>query len=131
MGRSINVMVTGVGGGGVGEQLIKALRCSTLNYQIIGADITPVSKGLKEADHSVVVPPASHPEYIEAILNTAKQYEVAVLLPGSEIEMKSLADHSALLESRGLFVPVNKTDVLDICMDKFKTMAFLKAHSFA
>ena len=38
----IRVMVTGVGGGGNGEQLVKALRLARTNYRIIGADITPL-----------------------------------------------------------------------------------------
>ena len=42
----IRVMVTGVGGGGNGEQLVKALKMSDKKYYLIGADITPVSKGL-------------------------------------------------------------------------------------
>ena len=36
MEDQLSVLVTGVGGGGLGEQLIKALRLSSLNLKIIG-----------------------------------------------------------------------------------------------
>lgn len=41
----IRVMVTGVGGGGNGEQLVKALRLARTNYRIIGADIHHYRRG--------------------------------------------------------------------------------------
>ena len=40
MTDKIRVMVTGVGGGGNGEQLLKALKLAETPYHLIGADIT-------------------------------------------------------------------------------------------
>ena len=38
--NSINVFVTGVGGGGHGEQILKALKIAKTNYTIIGGEKT-------------------------------------------------------------------------------------------
>ena len=69
----IRVMVTGVGGGGNGEQLIKALKMSDQNYYLIGADITPISKGLFLVDQKRILPPASDSNYIETLLRISEQ----------------------------------------------------------
>ena len=45
------VVVTAVGGGGNGEQLVKALRLSNLDYTIVGTDVMAHSKGLYEPSH--------------------------------------------------------------------------------
>src|SRR5205809_1049182 len=68
MPADVAVMVTGVGGGGHGEQIIKALRLSTRRYTIIGADSSPVSKGLMEVDDAYVLPPAADPDYVPCFL---------------------------------------------------------------
>ena len=53
------VVVTAVGGGGNGEQIVKALRASSLGYTIVGTDMQPYSKGLYEVDVSYLVPGAN------------------------------------------------------------------------
>jgi carbamoyl-phosphate synthase large subunit len=65
----MKVCVTGVGGGGHGEQILKALRLADTDYCIIGTDMSPYSKGLLEVDHAHILPPASNPGYIEELLS--------------------------------------------------------------
>ena len=69
----INVLVTGVGGGGVGEQIMKCLRLSALDINIIGCDMSKSSMGLKEADKGYIVPPASSVDYIDCVLGICKK----------------------------------------------------------
>ena len=76
---SENVMVTGVGGGGLGEQLLKALRLSSVSYRIIGTDITPLSKGLLEADVFEILPRADHSSYISAVLELCEKHSVKAI----------------------------------------------------
>ena len=47
----VKVMVTGVGGGGHGEQILKALRLASTEYEIVGSDMSPLSKGLQDIDY--------------------------------------------------------------------------------
>jgi len=126
----ITVMVTGVGGGGHGEQILKALKMAPTCYKIIGADMSPVSKGLADVDWAVQLPPANDENYIEELLKYCRQYEVRALFHGSEPELRVMAQNRERIEGNGIFLPINPSDVISFCMDKFKTMEFLKSHGF-
>ncbi len=129
--EQIRVMVTGVGGGGNGEQLIKALRLSDKNYFLIGADITPVSKGLFQVDRRRILPPATDPGYIDALLHVCKEEGVQALFTGSEPELKKISEVQDMIREQGIFLPMNPQSVIETCMDKSKTMAFLDEHGFS
>ena len=128
--KQITVMVTGVGGGGHGEQILKALKLSNTGYRIIGADMSLTSKGLVDADETVQLPPANDSNYIDALLSACASYNVQALFHGSEPELKAMAKHRSQIEAQGIFLPINPGSVIDLCMDKFKTMEFLREHGF-
>lgn len=129
--EEIRVLVTGVGGGGNGEQLVKALRAAKTNYRIIGADMTPLSKGLFLTDEHVILPPASAPDYLDALLHACRAFRVDALFTGSEPELKRVSAVQDAIRAEGIFLPMNPARVIETCMDKSKTMAFLDAHGFA
>lgn len=126
----VNVMITGVGGGGVGEQILKCLKLSALDYRIIGCDMSKTSKGLKEVDKAYIVPPASSPQYLDGILSICRENDVKVLFHGSEAEMKVLSNNRKLFEDAGIYVPLNPKNVIDVCMDKNLTIEFLEKNGF-
>lgn len=131
MWNNVSVLVTGVGGGGLGEQLIKALRLSdAVNYKIVGTDITSISKGMMEVDIAAVVPLASDPGYIASLLALCKQHEIKALLPGSEPELKVISLSRDKFLEKDIFLPINSQEVLDVCFDKIKTAAFLEKNGF-
>jgi carbamoyl-phosphate synthase large subunit len=127
---AVTVIVTGVGGGGIGEQIIKALRLAEIRYQIIGTDISSLSRGLAVVDHPYVVPPAMDARYLSAIRSIAARHGARAVFAGSEPELRVLARHRGRLEADGIFVPANPVDVIDTCLDKNRTMQFLIAHGF-
>ncbi|MHC1772144.1 MAG: ATP-grasp domain-containing protein [Flexilinea sp.] len=129
--EQIRVMITGVGGGGNGEQLIKALRLSEKNYHLIGADITPVSKGLTLVNEKYILPLASDPYYIETLIDICKKARIDVLFTGSEPELKKVSDIQEKIREEDIFLPMNPKAVIDTCMDKSKTMDFLQSNGFA
>ncbi len=116
----------------MGEQLIKSLRLSeTVNYKIVGTDVTEQSKGLMEVDIPHIVPFANDPGYILQLLTLCAKYDVKAVFPGSEPELKAISDHYEAFIAAGIFLPINPREVLDICFDKFKTVTFLKENGFA
>lgn len=127
----INVLITGIGGGGVGEQILKCLRMSSLEFNIIGCDMNKTSKGLKMSDIPYVVPVANDQRYIDVMLKLCKKHDIKALFPGSEPELKVFSENRDLFQSRDIFLPLNSKKVLDICMDKNKTMDFLKHNGFS
>ncbi len=130
MTKKINVLVTGVGGGGNGEQLVKALRLAETPYHLIGADMTPLSKGLFMTDEKVILPPASDPDYISALIEVCKKYSIQALFTGSEPELKKVSEFQNEIRAEGIFLPMNPQAVITVCMDKARTMAFLKDNGF-
>lgn len=126
----MNILITGVGGGGHGEQILKALRLSDKKYRIIGTDMSPISKGLAVVDKSYIVPPATSPDYLDTILSICKENDVKVLFHGSEPELKVMSANRDRIQHEGIFLPINTTEVIDTCMDKFKTNQFLLEHGF-
>ncbi|GAP40370.1 ATP-grasp domain-containing protein [Flexilinea flocculi] len=127
----IRVMITGIGGGGNGEQLIKALKLSQNPYYLIGADITPVSRGFSFVHDKYVLPPASDPNYVESLVEVCKKAKADVLFTGSEPELKRVSDVQDQIRNEGIFLPMNPKSVIDICMDKSKTMDFLQSNGFS
>jgi len=123
-------MVTGVGGGSYGEQILKALQMSNKNYRIITADMLPFSRGLYISDKSYILPPASNERYIHELLNICKFEKVKALFHGSDPELKCFDKHRNEIEAHGIFLPINSSNVLDICLDKFKTSNWLKQNGF-
>lgn len=130
MPDKVRVMVTGVGGGGHGAQILKALRMSTLPCEIVGTDISVRSNGFAHVDHAYTVPSASDPLYIERILELCKRHATQVLFHGSEPELRVMSAHRGLIRAHGILLPINDASVIDACMDKNKTMQFLSANDF-
>ncbi|MCD6578928.1 ATP-grasp domain-containing protein [bacterium] len=130
MNRIVCVMVTGVGGGGIGQQIIKALRLANTNYEIIGTDITPLSKGLMEVDYPYIIPKASENNYIACLIALIKKHNVKVLFPGSEPELKIISKERKAFNDIGVFLPLNPPKVIDICLNKFYTNSFLRENGF-
>jgi len=128
--RAVRALVTGVGGGGQGEQVLKALRLAETPYLIVGTDITPYSSGLTEVDHPLIVPPATAPEYIDVLLGVADAYDVEVVFHGSEPELRQMSAHRSRFLDAGLFLPINPAEVIDVCMDKLRTMRALQEAGF-
>lgn len=126
----ISVLVTGASGGGVGEQIIKALKLSSLNLKIITTNVNKNSKGLLDGDLGYVVPYASHSDYIPTILELCKKHDIKVLFPGSEAELTVIGSNREVFEREGILLPINDKEVIDICTDKTKTMSFLENNHF-
>lgn len=126
----ITVMITGLGGGGNGEQILKALKLSTISYQIVGTDMSAFSKGLMEVEYPYIVPPATDSEYITTLLYLCKKHGVQALFSGSEPELKVISKQRQKFIEQGIFVPMNPENVINLCMDKSQTMDWLKENGF-
>ncbi len=124
------VMVTGIGGGGVGEQILKCLRMSGRNYYIVGGDMNKFSKGLAIVDKPYILPPASDPAYVETLLSVCKRHGIKALFYGSEPELKVMSKHRSVFAANDIFIPLCSERVIDTCMDKNKTMQWFDANGF-
>ncbi len=126
----IPVMVTGVGGGGYGEQILKALHMAKTPYFIVGGDMDAFSLGLSKVDVPYVLPSAGDEAYIEALLLTCKRHGVRALFPGSESELVAMNPHRSQFEQAEIFLPINPPQVIDLCLDKVRSFEWLSSKGF-
>ncbi len=124
------VLVTGVGGGGNGEQLVKALRMAATPYRIVGADLTVEAAQQSGANVCLALPRAIDPNYIDVLLETCEKEKVDVLLPGSEPELRAIAQNATRIREHIKLLAVNDQALIEICSNKFKTAEFLSGNGF-
>lgn len=131
VGQRATVMVTAIGGGGHGEQILKALRlASPSQYRIVGADMNPKSAQFSLCDESVVLPAASDPTYMDRMLEACRKFSVQALFHGCEPELKVFSDNRDAIAREGILLPINPSSTIDLCMDKEATMSFLAERGF-
>ena len=124
------VLVTGVSGASIGEQILKSLRLAERPYRIIGADAQPNSLGLQEVDVPVLLPFASAPSYVDTVLDVCSRFGVRALYPGSEPELHVLAQARQRLSDAGVVLFANTDQVIKTGLDKAATARFLDEHGF-
>ena len=121
------ILVTGVGGASLGEQCLKALRAAPTGYRIVATDLVRESLGLALADVPHVVPPASDERYLAELLRLCAEHEVQVLIPTSEAELRVVSGARNRFVERGLFLPINRHELIDAGDDKFEALEKISA----
>ena len=124
--KKLNILVTGSGGGGHGAQIIKSLKFSNLDFNLFTADVSSISAGNFETNLFFILPPANSGSYISELKQLCIDKKIDVLFHGSEPELKAISDNRGVFEELGIYLPINSKKVIDICMDKSKTVNFLK-----
>lgn len=125
----IPVLVTGIGG--YGAQIVKALKLAQGTYEVVGADMSPLCGIREDLDQVYVVSSAKSESYIEEILWICEKHSIQALFPGTEIELQKISLSRELFARKGIFLPINPQQVLDICLDKGKTVEWLKDNKYA
>jgi len=128
--KMITVLITGVGGGGVGEQVMKSLRLCGDHYRIIGTDMTKFSIGLYKADTMYLLPPAKDEHYVDKLLEVCGKEKAQVLVPGSEPELRTISEQRQRFSEQGILLLINSQEVIDRCMNKWKTHQWLVENGF-
>lgn len=128
--KKITVVITGVGGGGVGAQVMKSLRLHSDRYRIVGTDMTKFSIGLYQADTMCPLPPAKDDSYMDKLLEVCAGEGAQVVVPGSEPELRAISKNRQRFAERGILLLINSQEVIDRCMDKWKTHLWLQDRGF-
>ncbi len=125
MNEKTPVLVTGVGGASIGEQIVFALRTAETPYRIICTDVDPYSLGLQFSDKGYTVPRATKEGYLDRILEICKKESVKALIPGTEVELFKITRNRQLFEDHGILPLVNSMEVIDLFKDKHRGLLFL------
>jgi carbamoyl-phosphate synthase large subunit len=127
----IRVLVTAIGGGGHGDQILKALLLAPPGrYKIFGADANPHCPQASLVEQFVTLPLARDPSYMAELLRTCNELDVQALFHGCEPELMLFASNRKAIKDAGIFLPINDTELIHLCMDKAKTNARLAELGF-
>ena len=124
------ILITGIGGGSVGRQILKALKLSHLSFFIYGCDVTDLTFGKNEVDTFIKVPYANNKDYINFVIKTCIRNNIKVLFPGSEKELQTISAHKERFEKEGIYVPINSKQLIDNCLNKITCTNFLLENGF-
>lgn len=129
--NTIRAIVTATGCASVGEQILKALRLSSLPFHSIACDCSKDSTGGTLADDFLVLPRAVHPRYAEQLLEVCRARRADALFIGSEAELLAVSPHRAEFERDNIFLPLQPDAVLQLCLDKARLYEALNALGFS
>ena len=128
--EKINVLVTAVGGGGPGEQILKALLLVREHYWIVGADTSSACPQFAWCDAAVTIPMASDPDYLPALTRVLVHHRIQAVFFGCEPEIKAMMHRRKELSERGIIAPMNPPEVVSLCMDKDRCTTWLSDKGF-
>jgi carbamoyl-phosphate synthase large subunit len=118
----INILVTAIGGGGHGEQILKALLLAkSKDYRLIGADANMNCPQFEMVHDHGILPLANHPDYMRELMKLIEKQKIKVLFHGCEPELKVFSKNREIFKEKNIMLPINPTEVIDLCMDKEKT----------
>lgn len=124
------VLVTAASGTNTGTQVMHALMMLPDKYRLVVTNMEPNFLGQYQVGCSYVVPPASSPDYIEKILEICRQEKVNYLVPGSEPELNALSTQANQINASNTTLLANNPAVIELCMDKVRTVDFLRQKGF-
>jgi carbamoyl-phosphate synthase large subunit len=108
-------------------QCFRHALCSLgLHGLIITSDMKQNVPAAFTGDAHVLTPPASHAEYIPALEDVCRRYEIRMLIPLTDVELGTLAGNKERFRSLGVEVMAGSTETNGICLDKRATCQFFK-----
>ena len=99
----------------------------TVNDKIIATDMQLSAPALQVADIKLQVPAVYDPNYIDITLDICKKHKVNALISLNDLELPILANNKRLFEELGVRVIVSSPEVIDICLDKYKTAQWIES----
>ena len=124
------VLVTGVGGRSVGHQILHGLLLAGSKYRAVACDADAFAFGLYQVPCRYRLPRADSPDYLQALLSVISRERVEVVLPGTEPEVRVIADSVDKLAAVGCVAVVNPSPVVHLCSNKATLYKWLGENGF-
>ena len=119
----------------VAQDIIKSLKLASktgrVKYNIIAADMSPLAAGLYRCDAGVLVPPASSPDYVDAIVKICEKMSAQPVFCGFDDELLALASTKERIEKTGAKLLTGSLEVLAVARDKWSTYESCKANNLS
>jgi carbamoyl-phosphate synthase large subunit len=95
--------------------------------ETVAVDLNPLSPALYHADHRVLVPPVTAPEYVPRLAELVRVLGVSLVVPLTDLDMALLAERR---DELGAIVLLPEPEVVERANDKFATHLFLEQRGF-
>lgn len=122
------ILVSGASGI-VGYGILRSLK-KREDCFLIGTTIYPESPANCFADVVETVPQTNTPEYLSCLKNLIKKYHIDMIIPGIEADMSAWNKAREKLESTGTIVLLNNSDLISICLDKWRFYEMLEENNY-
>ena len=93
--------------------------------KLVVVDVTDASAAFHRADKALVVPLAGTIEYIPALLKICNSEKIELIVPLTDIDLRSLARNREKFASIGCEIMIGSPDTILMCRDKAMTSQFL------
>jgi carbamoyl-phosphate synthase large subunit len=114
------VLVTGAGTCTC-QSVIKGLRLFDRSVRILTVDMSPLNAGRYMSDRFFRVPPATHPEFVDTLLDICHEHAVQLLVPVVDYEFAVLARSRSRFADIGCRVALSPPETVAVCGDKLET----------
>lgn len=108
------ILVTGIGGN-VGYGILRNIRSTYKDIEIIGTNTTAVSAGNHLCDHTYKVPFSTDTSYIKVMHDIVVRHGVNLIIPSTDYEAFTLALHTSTLP----VVAVSPAETTKLFLDKY------------
>ena len=125
--KKINILVTGIGGD-IGIGITKILKEIEYHDILVGCDTKKYPANKSDVDCFYEAPSANDEKiYLNFINFICNKHDVDLIIPSSEIEIKTLNVNKANLSDK-LNILINDDQIIETFMDKLKTIKFFAAN---
>ncbi|MGF7079859.1 ATP-grasp domain-containing protein [Mucilaginibacter sp. UYCu711] len=120
-----NILVTGCGGD-IGQSIGKILKSNLLFKNVVGADMNLDHAGIFIFDTCIQLPVCRSTIYLEKLKEAVEKFEIDIILPISEPELRFFAEKRIEKEIFGKVLITANIHAMNIGFDKLSTVNFLK-----
>ena len=110
--------------------LLRAFRSSAaalgVDLEVFACDLQPDwSSACMEADYAFAVPPATSPDFVEAMLGYCERHAITLVIPTIDTELRGLRAQRESFAGAGVQVAISTPAIVALAADKAATAAAL------
>ncbi len=107
------------------EAFRRAMEKLDVSGKFIATDITSASSGFQQADIGVIAPKVGRIEYIPKLLNIVEKHKVGLVVPLTDLDLRSLSRQREKFHQVGCTVMIGSEETITLCRDKTRLSALL------
>lgn len=114
-------------------ELLQAFRAAArrlgVALRLLGADHDPTAPGLFCVDEPLLMPRATDPGYVPAVLDAIRRRRANLLIPTIDTDLPVISAQRAAIEAVGCLPLIGEPAIIQTCRDKIETYHHLRQHN--